>query len=111
MRNKDVLLQGFDDIKILMQYLYMSEEHSVLIHNSINVPLRITMDENMEIWCKNEHFPDIPPMRCTNDFGPQKALDIVEVLKSEPAIEFPDTFKNRWEEIKTMTLNNLALNL
>ena len=110
MRTKDMLLDKFENIKILYQYLYMSEEHKILIHNSINVPLEIHMDENLHFWCKNLNFPDIDPMLYDSTMNLNTVLDIIEILKETKAIELPNVFANRWEEIRAMTASNCALN-
>lgn len=114
MRTKDTLFD-FDKVAILLQYLYMSEEHKILIHNVINVPLEIYMitdkaDNSIHIMCKNLNFPDLEPMVWDDVCSPNTLLNIVYNLMKEDAVEFPQTFKNRWEEIETMTKHNLVLN-
>ena len=104
MRTNDMLINGFEDIKILMQYLYMSEDHSIVIHNSIGVPLEFSLREDLVCMCKNLNFPEMDARRY--DLTPDKLYDIVQVLKEEPAKDF----ENRWNEIKTVTLANVALN-
>lgn len=106
MRTNDVLINGFEDIKILMQYLYMSEDHSIVIHNSIGVPLEFSLREDLVCMCKNLNFPEMDAR--LYDLTPDKLYDIVQVLKEEPAKE--SSFENRWHEIKTVTLANVALN-
>lgn len=107
-------LFSFDDIPILLQYLYMSEEHKILIHNAINVPLEIFIvtDEknNISFGCRNLNFPELPPMNYTDDAHPETLLRIISQLKKEKAVQFPQRFDNRWEEIKEITLTNLSLN-
>jgi hypothetical protein len=41
---------------------------------------------------------------------PEALIRIVYKLMEEDAVEFPNRFKNRWEEIETMTRANLSLN-
>ena len=108
-------LFAFEEIPILLQYLYMSEEHKILIHNCINIPLELYMIEdkaegNIEIMSKNLNFPDLPPMRFTEDCHPQTLLSIIYRLKKEAAVEYPERFSNRWEEISEITKMNLGLN-
>ena len=43
MRTNDILLDGFNDIRTLQRYLYMSDEHYIEIENVIGVKLRIRM--------------------------------------------------------------------
>ncbi len=109
MRDTKTLFDTFEDIKTLCQYLYMSEDHEILIHNMINVPLKIYIRDDLEIMCQNMNFPELEPMHL-GDATPSKLHDIVCCLKEEPALEFPDNFKNRWDEIENITLANLVLN-
>ena len=109
MRTKTVLMETFENIKLLSQYLYMSEEHKVVIHNSIGVPLELSMDEKLNIWCKNLNFENVPPMLYNSEFSPATCDTIVELLKEEPALQ-PELFSNRWEEIEKTVKVNLSLN-
>lgn len=113
MRTKDTLFD-FDKIAILLQYLYMDESHKIIIHNSINVPLELYMilgeDSSIHIMCRNLNFPDVPPMLYDSDCNPQMLLNVIYTLMEEDAVEFPNRFKNRWEEIETITRANLSLN-
>lgn len=87
MRDTKTLFDTFEDIKTLCQYLYMSEDHEILIHNMINVPLRIYMNDDLEIVCQNMNFPELEPMHLS-DATPSKLHDIVCCLKEEPALNF-----------------------
>lgn len=58
MRTNDILLDGFNDIRTLQRYLYMS----------------------------------------------------IDQLKENPATEYPNSFKNRWDEIVSITSANVAQN-
>lgn len=109
MRTIDTLFDTFEEIQLLCQYLYMDESHKLLIHNQIGVPLEIFMNENLEIGCRNMNFPDLSPM-WWNDATPSKLNDVIGCLEEEKAVEFPERFKNRWEEVKEITRDNLALN-
>lgn len=110
MRTRDILLDGFEDIRILQQYLYMSEEHFIEIENSIGVKLQIRMGENLHYYCKNMNFPDLPDMCWSESMTNETMLAIIEQLKEGKAVEFPERFKSRWEELKTITLMNLCQN-
>lgn len=109
MRTNDILLDGFDNIQILYQYLYMSEEHSVTVNNGL-ADLVITMTENCYFQCKNMNFPHLPLMNYTEEMTIPKMLGIIDYLNSVPAIEFPNTFSSRWDEIKHITLSNVSQN-
>lgn len=110
MRQINILIDDFENIQTLQQFLYMSEEHNIVIHNAIGVPLRIRMDENLNYWCKNLNFPDIPESNWNNDMTLKRVLNIIAALKDEPAIMFPEKFENRWLEIKSICEMNIALN-
>jgi len=111
MRSSIVLIEKFEDIKVLQQYLYMHESHFVEVTNVINVTLRIRMDENLDYYCKNMNFPDVQDMFWSEDMTNKTMLSIIRQLKDSPAIEFPERFESRWDEIKTLTLANLSLNV
>ena len=111
MRSRDILIEGFENIKILQQYLYMSEEHTILIHNSIGVPLRIRMDDEGRYLCKNMNFPSVREGCWDEDMTINVILSVIEQLKEQPAVEFPQRFNNRWKEIKMITQTNVALNM
>lgn len=108
MRNKDVLTVDFDDIKILMQYLYLSDENTVKFNNGA-CTLEISMSDDLEYRVKNLNFPDLPLMKM--ELNTKKVLNIIKGLKSAPAEQYPERFKTRWDEVKEMTLDNLALNM
>lgn len=109
MRRSDILIEGFDNIERLCQYLYMSEDHKINVKNSIGVPLEIRMDENMRFKIKNLNFPDCPEI--CDDLTFETLLGIVDQLKEQDAVEFPNRFDNRWQEIEEITAMNLSLNL
>lgn len=109
MRRSDILIEGFDNIERLCQYLYISEDHKVNVKNSIGVPLEVRMDENMRFKVKNLNFPDCPEIH--DDLTFESLLGIIDQLKEQDAVEFPDRFDNRWHEISEMTAMNLSLNI
>ena len=109
MRTKDNLF-AIEDAALLMQYLYMSDEHKIKITNSIGVPLVITMRDDFTVMCQNANFPHLPPMNFDSSLTLGETIGLVKQLKSLPATEFPDHFASRWEEIAETTRANLALN-
>lgn len=111
MRSNTVLIKKFEEIKILQQYLYMHKDHFVEVTNVINVTLRIRMDENLDYWCQNMNFEDVDEMRWSGDMTNGIMLSIIEQLSDTPAIKYPERFKSRWDEIKTLTIANLSLNV
>ena len=97
-RRKEILL-GFNDLKILLQYLYMEPTNCIVIHNCIKVPLRLRMNDRGAVLCKNLNFPDVEETDWTREIM-CNITAIVDQLQTVPATEYPDSFKNRWEEIK-----------
>lgn len=106
-RSKDILVHGFDEITILLRYLYMSEEHFVVVDNGL-CKLEIRMNPSMQLTAKNLNFPNVPAS--TRDIVLSELLGIIEQLEEAPATEFPKSFSNRWEEVKTICLGNLVHN-
>lgn len=111
MRTNDILIDGFNDICVLQRYLYMSEEHFIEVENSIGVKLQIRMRENLHYYCRNMNFPDLPEACWSEEMTNDTMLAIIEQLKENPAIEFPNRFKSRWEEIKAVTTINMCSNV
>lgn len=107
MRTKDILVNGFEDIKILLQYLYMDKNHTITVSNDI-VLLELSLTENMTLMCKNTAFPELPAT--PRDLVLEEMIGCVEQLKGMAAKEFPDRFSSRWEEIKTITKGTVAAN-
>lgn len=105
MRTKEVLVNGFEEIKTLMQYLYMNEEHKIKIPNGCTT-LCISMDEDMNTKNYDSHlgFVHLRPMELSEWFS------CVELLKEQPSDYKHGQFQNKWEEIKAITSMNVALN-
>ena len=108
MRNKDRLLYSFDNMKILFQYLYIDENHFVDVDNGLTI-LRIRMDENGVFKAQNTKYPNVPEMV----YNEQMYLDVVEVIIDQLEKQKSDLsyFTTKWEEIKKITLSNVALNI
>lgn len=109
MRLNDILLDTFEEVKIFNQYLYLSEDHSITIKNSLGVPLEISMDDNLNYWCQNLNFPDTPKMNYNSMMDLSTIINIISELKEYPP-EMYDTFDSRWDEISHITLANCGLN-
>ena len=107
-RTKDELFM-LGEVSTLLQYLFMSEKHTITFNNGLT-DLQIKMDENFNIWCKNLQFPDIPESNFNEQMTTLYMLGVIQILQNTPPVEFKNAFANRWEEIKQITLTNLALN-
>lgn len=107
MRTKEILTGGLEDIKILLQYLYMNEEHNITISNGIT-KLNIKLGDNLEVLQMNLSFSHLGythrPMRL------EEWLACVEQLKEQPSDCGYGNFKSKWEEIEKITLMQVALN-
>ena len=108
MRTRKRLL-GFEDFKILMQYLYLDPLHVVVIRNAIGVPLRLRVNDYGTVLCKNLNFPDVDEVNWTDELT-KEICNVVNELKKTPSVEYPETFLNRWEEIKSITELQMSLN-
>lgn len=58
MRTREVLVEGFEEVKILFQYLYMNEDHNIDISNGIT-KLSTKLAENLEVLQMNLSFPHL----------------------------------------------------
>lgn len=108
MRTNDVLIE-LEEIPILWQYLYMSEKHYITVDNGV-AKLEIRMRENCSFRAKNLNFPDLPDLEYTDMMTIPNMLGIIDQLKNIPPIEYKETFKSRWEEVRGITLMNVAEN-
>ena len=106
MRDKNIL-KLLDDITILNKYLYMSDEHSIEYNNGLTT-LEIRMDSDLNLWAVNKRFPELPPLYFTGEMTLGKTLSVIEFLKTQKS-KYAQ-IKNKWEEIKEITMANLALN-
>lgn len=106
MRKRDILLE-IEDVSIFYQYLYLSPEHHIIVNNGLT-DLKFELTDDLKIMQTNLSFPEFGasnrPLDLTNILG------IIDKLKNTPPNQFPETFKNRWQEIKETTKSNLALN-
>ena len=107
MRTKDVLLE-ISDVAIFYQYLYMSPEHNIIVNNGLT-DLKFECTDNLHIIKTNMNYPEFGASHEPLDLS--NILGIIDKLKTMPPNKFPETFKNRWQEIKETTMSNLALNV
>ena len=107
MRNKDTLFE-LENISKILQYLYMSESHTIEFFNGMTT-LEIFMKEDLSIYAINKSFPDLPPLSFNSTFTPVYILGLIDKLKETPA-KINDCFDNKWDEIIGITNSNLGLN-
>lgn len=102
-------LKDLNDVATIYKYLYLSENNKITYNNGLT-DLTVRMNDNYDILCKNEKFPDLPETNFNEMFSVSYVLGLIEILKNQSATEHPTVFTNRWEEIKTITSADLALN-
>lgn len=108
MRTKEDL-KKLDNVNIIYKYLYMDEKNRITFNNGL-ANLTIRMNENFAILCKNENFPDLEETYFGETFSISYAIALVDILKEQPPVEHPNLFKNRWEEIETLTKTTIGFN-
>lgn len=101
MRTVDTLVE-LEEIHILLQYLYMNEDHKVTVDNGVT-QLEIRMTDGCYFRAKNLRFPGVPDLSYTDMMTITNMLGIIDQLKNVPPAEFKNEFKSRWEEIKAIT--------
>lgn len=102
-------LFDLEDITILYQYLYMSEDHFITVDNRVT-KLEIRMRDNGSFHAKNLNFPDLPDLEYTDMMVIPNMLGIIDQLKNVPPVEFKNEFRSRWEELRAITLANVSQN-
>lgn len=102
-------IYALDEVNILLKYLYLSEDHFVEFKNKIGVRFKLWMKDDSTLVRKM--INGVTDMEFTSDDINHKTLmGIIAQLKEQPASMFPDSFENRWDELKDLTMVNLALN-
>lgn len=107
MRTKEHLLHTFNDVKILLQYLYMDEKHTITVSNGIT-DLRIKLNEDFTAQAMNLSFPELGYSYRPMDF--REWYGCVKQLKNMPSTSPMFVGKTAWEEIADTTFVNLAFN-
>ena len=107
MRMKQELFE-LEEVTTLLQYLYMSEDHSIIYNNGLT-NLEVKMTENYGFTVLNHSFEDLGWATFTDMMTVPYMLGVINRLKETNPLE-PDLFKTRWEEIKTITSANMGLN-
>ena len=90
-----------------MQYLAIGEK--ITINNGC-ADIEIWMEDGYKIKALNLHFPTLPPYKYDNEMTLENVLlGIIPALKNQKPKEY-ESFENRWEEIKVLSLSTVALN-
>ena len=104
-----IMLKELEDSLVIYQFLYMNPENRIVINNGMT-DLEIRLDENLRFYCKNLSFPDLPDMNYSEEMTLSRCLGIADYLKEQKPKQFPESFESLWDEIKDITLSNMALN-
>lgn len=106
MRRNDVLIDKMEEIKILLQWLYMSEDNKIEIKGKFANTL-VWMNKNLEFKAQSLMFEDLPEMDFTSTMTVPFMAGLIENLKKESAVTFSNKFSSRWQEIRELALTNL----
>lgn len=113
MREKEIL-QKMKEVTILNQFLYMDKDHFVEYNQDDGTTLEIKLDENLDYISNYSKscgvLSHLVPLRVTNSMNLTTLMGIIENIKKQKPKMENTRFKNRWEEIESITLDNLALN-
>lgn len=97
-------LKNFDEVNLLLKYLYINEDHSVKYYNAMGFQFKLRMDDDGELLrTVNGLETELTSPELTH----LELFAIIEQLKKADPEIYPDLFKTRWEEIEQM-YNNLA---
>lgn len=109
MRKRSVL-KTIEDLKTILRYLYPDESHTVTVENVIQVPFELSMDDQGNLLGRNLNFPELPKTDWNEALTVPNIRDMVSQLEEQDAVRFPDSYPNRWEEIKGIVSIQMAVN-
>ena len=109
MRERSVL-KTMEDLKTILQYLYLDQSHTVTVENVIQVPFELSMDDQGNLLGRNLNFPELPKTDWNEALTVPNIRDMVSQLEEQDAVRFPDSYPNRWEEIKGIVSSQMAVN-
>lgn len=101
-----------EDIKLVLEYLALSEKHYVTIttKDPCNNPILTThyhMNDRGGIYCTSDLLDEVA--KTNLNLGELQAI-VQEAKNSKPTKDYQDTFDNKWEEIKGITEVNMGAN-
>ena len=113
MREKEIL-EKMKEVTILNQFLYMSEDNFIEYNQDDGTTLEIRIDEDLDYISNYSKscgaLSHLVPLRVTNSMNLTTLIGIIENIKKQKPKMENTRFKNRWEEIESITSDNLALN-
>ena len=81
MRDRTILLESFDEIKILQQFLYMDADNSVSMKNKLGVIVQIRLTDDLQYLGKNLQFPNVPEMNFDGEMNLKVFRELIQQLK------------------------------
>lgn len=108
MRERSVL-KTMEDLKTILQYLYLDESHTIKVENVIQVPFELSMDDQGNLLGQNLNFPELPKTNWNEALTVPNIRDMVSQLEEQDAVQFPGSYPNRWEEIKGIVSIQMAV--
>lgn len=97
-------LKAFDDMKTILQYLYLG--NTLTVTNEIGVSLELSVSDSGILCQKNLNYPQYGRSPWSENMTIENAMGIVEQLSERPAM-LKMNFSNMWEEIKAIVELNL----
>ena len=101
-------LKQLDEVNTLLKFLYLSEDNAVKFENSIGCVFELTMCDNGQLVRKSLSTP--VQLEMTDNMDNMFLFAVIDQLKKQAAEVFPDSFKNRWKEVKSLCQVNLGFN-
>lgn len=98
----------FDNIAVLNKFLYMDKNNYIDYNNGITI-LKITLNDDYEYQVVNLNFPNSKPTNFSQEMTIPVIENIIDYLKEQKPEMKNTMFKNRWEEISTITKANMTL--
>ena len=98
----------FDNIAVLNKFLYIDKNNYIDYNNGITI-LRITLNDDYEYQVVNLNFPNSKPTNFSQEMSIPVIESIIDDLKEQKPEMKNTMFKNRWEEISTITKANITL--
>lgn len=87
----------------------MNKNHFIVIDSGV-AKIGVRMDEDGYFKGKNSNFAELTELNLTDIMNIPNILTTISKLKTAEPDVFKDSFKSRWDEIKNITLYNIALN-
>ena len=112
MREKEIL-EKMKEVTILNQFLYMNEDNFIEYNQDDGTTLEIRLNEDLDYISNYSKscgaLSHLVPLRVTNSMTLTTLIGIIENIKKQKPEMKNTMFKNRWEEISTITKANMTL--